>query len=156
MVDWRENLIWGSWNICNRTGRNTRDFHHVVEKQFAYISPFHIIFLPLISIKLHSPPNQLQRLQGKCTHEEVHVFAYTIGHFFFFTSTQSVTRVNWIYKKVWKIQSPRILPKLHPFCHNSLRLLLVTVDKVEWLMVKAMPRLNVVGPRSQGSWFVEP
>ena len=58
MVDWRENLIWGIWNICNRTGRNTRDFHHVFEKQFAYISQFHIIFFPPTSIKLphRTPP----------------------------------------------------------------------------------------------------
>ena len=37
MVDWRENLIRGIGNICNRTGRNTMDFHHNFEKQFSYM-----------------------------------------------------------------------------------------------------------------------
>ena len=60
MMDWRENLFWGIGNICTRTGRNTRDFHHDFENQFAYISPFDIIFSPSTSIEL-PPSRQLSK-----------------------------------------------------------------------------------------------
>ena len=107
MVDWRENLIWGLWNICNRTSRNTRDFHHVSEKQFAYISRFHIIFSPSTSIKLHPHPTNSKDYNvnvhtKKCMYSLIQLFVFFFLSFFR-TSTQPTTRVNWIYKKVEKM-----------------------------------------------------